>query len=69
MHGMAMLSDDAFQIMAYVFWLVSGVELCEGVEFLIGGRLGRVYSFMGSLIFSASVNNCLAKYGNVSYKF
>ena len=30
---MAVLSDDAFHVMAYVFWLVNGVELCEGVEF------------------------------------
>ena len=30
---MAVLSDDAFQIIAYVFWLVSGVGLCEGVGF------------------------------------
>ena len=48
-HSMAVLSEEAFQVVAYDSWRVSRTGLCEGDELWIGGGLGRVYSFMDSL--------------------
>ena len=68
-HGIAVLSEEAFHVMAYVSWLVSGIGSGGGDGLGIGGGLGCVYSFMGSLYLNASVRSCLGRYGNASCKF
>lgn len=47
--GIAVLSEDAFHVMAYVSRLVRGSWPGGGVELGIGAGLGNVYSWMGSL--------------------
>jgi hypothetical protein len=67
-HGIAVLSEEAFHVMAYVSRLVSGIGSDVGDGVGIGG-LGCVYSFMGSLYLKASVMSCFGRYGNASCRF
>ena len=54
-HGMVVLSEEAFQVMAYDSWLVSGTGPGGGDGLWIGGGLGCVYSFMGPFYLNASI--------------
>jgi hypothetical protein len=67
--GMAVLREEAFYVIAYDSWLVSGGRLVDEGRLCVGGGLGCVYSFMGSLYLNASISNCLGKYGNASLMF
>jgi hypothetical protein len=67
--GIAVLSEDAFQVMAYVSRLVRGIGTDGGVELRVGVGLGNVYSGMGSLYLNASVRSRFGRYGNASCKF
>jgi hypothetical protein len=55
--GIAVLREDAFQVMAYVSWLVRGIGPGGGEEWDIGAGVGNVYSWMGSLYLNASVRS------------
>lgn len=67
--GMAVLREDAFQVVAYVSRLVGGIGPGSGVELGGGDRVGYVYSFIGSLYRNASVKSWRGRYGNASCKF
>ena len=67
--GIAVLSEDAFHVMAYVSRLVRGSWPGGGVELGIGAGLGNVYSWMGSLYLNASIRSWLGMYGNAACKF
>ena len=67
--GIAVLSDDAFQVMAYVGRLVRGIGPGCGAKLVIGAGLGYVYFGIGSLNRSASVRSCLGRYGKTSCRF
>jgi hypothetical protein len=66
--GIAVFSEDALHVIAYVVRLVGGIDLGCGAELGIGAGLGYVYSCMGSLNRSASVRSWRGRYGNASSK-
>ena len=68
-HGMAVLREEAFHVIAYDSWLVSEGRLVNGGKLCVGGGLGLVYSFIGSLYLNASISNCRGKYENASLMF
>ena len=68
-HGIAVLSEAAFQVMAYVSRLVCGIGPGGGKELGIGGGLEYVYLFMGLLYLNDSVMGCLGRYENASCRF
>ena len=39
-HGMAVLREEAFHVIAYDSWLVSGGRLVDGDKLCVGGGLG-----------------------------
>jgi hypothetical protein len=66
--GIAVLSEDAFQVMAYVSRLVRGIGSGGGVELGVIEGVGYVYSLIGSLYRRASVRSCRGRYGNAACK-
>ena len=68
-HSMAMLSEEAFHVIAYVSWVVSGIGLFADDGFCVSEGLGWMYSFMDLLYFNASISSCLGRYENASLMF
>jgi hypothetical protein len=68
-HGIAVLNDEAFQVMAYAGRLVIGRGLGCCAKLGKGAGWGNVYSVMGSLKRSASVRSWFGRYGKTSCKF
>ena len=66
--GIAVLSEEAFQVIAYVGWLVRGIGPGCDAELGVGAGVGCVYACMGSLNRSALVRSWRGRYGNAFCK-